>query len=217
MHWQIAGLRKEFSATGVEIESARMHAWRSVSDHDDVPRKSDAEQDRPVRRRMGPRAKRKRVMWEEPPWLKPLLEEALRCVPDLNLDAAREPQRRQAAVCSSRLVAQVPTRGKERVHPSHATCRFDVYEGEEVCGQLMACSTCGAYAQLRSAGLNKPCMPTAGKNAQLKRILAGRHPHKGHSSTAVHLVEVEQWSDELTQAETDRSERQVHIKPAWLV
>eukprot|EP00971_Amphidinium_carterae_P161958 3210841-Amphidinium_carterae.1 len=78
-----------------------------VSDHDAVPRKSDAEKTKPVQKGMGTKAKRKRVLWDEPSWLQPLLDEALRCVPDLNLDAARHTHRRQAACCSTRLVAQV--------------------------------------------------------------------------------------------------------------
>eukprot|EP00971_Amphidinium_carterae_P101845 2015758-Amphidinium_carterae.1 len=81
---------------------------------------------------------------------------------------------------------------------------------------MLACITCGAYSQLRNAGMSKQCQPTASKTAQLKRIRSHRHPQRGRLNAAFQIVELAEWHEaEVNEAEW--IERPIQHKHAWLV
>eukprot|EP00971_Amphidinium_carterae_P091996 1821269-Amphidinium_carterae.3 len=122
------------------------------------------------------RAPRRRVTWEEPCWLQELIDKAGEALDDLQLGARERAHARAWTRDKGCLASEAPVRITQQMHASHQVRRYSVRQGDETCGQWIACTLCGAYAQLRNAGMSAVCTPTAGRMAQLERILKLRHP-----------------------------------------
>eukprot|EP00971_Amphidinium_carterae_P018908 372304-Amphidinium_carterae.1 len=91
--------------------------------------------------------------------------------------------------------------------------RYTVRRGD-ICGQLIACSLCGAYAQLRNAGLSATCtLPRQNGTAEAHLEIRVSQNRQGRST----LRQLEQSENEGTANAHARDELLASRKPAWMV
>eukprot|EP00971_Amphidinium_carterae_P015226 300497-Amphidinium_carterae.1 len=145
--------------------AARQLAHRMESgfaDHGAIPKVEEVNRVTQRKRLIGPRNRVKRKKWEPPSWIAELIESAKGVVDDLFLPRERRlaPRRHSVPRGSTKtkvLELAAIWRLQTRAHVSHTLSMYQVHGPPELCSSLMACTTCGAYAQSHMHALAMPC------------------------------------------------------------